>query len=337
MALNHHDQRPMRMGGIHAEVVGREEIPRKCAASLVGRRGQRDLGVRRSRKKDGGLGVGGDLVAVDDGDRDRLMGTRLDARGGFAHSQSRRTHIALPHDPFAGMVLGHVVRAGHRAVLAPEALVVEMLDDAGRCVLLVGIDGTSDHASRFETMMTRGSDVLHDGKAARTADEQPDVAPRFLLVQAIERVTCDDACLAPRAAIEINLKCVLLPGARRLGGEQLEGLIDFISVGARLLLIKSRALLPRPPVLPSDEVEAGRPHPFMIRLLMRRLGVEDPSRVAKVGDAPADLLEGQNAGCGLVIGVTGGASTREQLEIYPHDHLIGSVADLPALLEQKKY
>ena len=87
----------------------------------------------------------------------------------------------------------------------------------------------------------------------------------------------------------------------------------------------------------SDEVEAGRPHPFMIRLLMRRLGVEDASRVAKVGDAPADLLEGQNAGCGLVIGVTGGASTREQLEIYPHDHLIGSVADLPALLEQQKY
>lgn len=82
----------------------------------------------------------------------------------------------------------------------------------------------------------------------------------------------------------------------------------------------------------SDEVEAGRPHPFMIRALMARLGVDDAGHIAKVGDAPADLWEGKNAGCGLVVGVTGGSSTREQLEQHPHDHLIGTVAELPALL-----
>lgn len=82
----------------------------------------------------------------------------------------------------------------------------------------------------------------------------------------------------------------------------------------------------------SDEVEAGRPHPFMIRALMERLGIAEAGRVAKVGDAPADLWEGKNAGCGLVIGVTGGSSTREQLTQHPHDHLIGTVAELPALL-----
>jgi phosphonatase-like hydrolase len=82
----------------------------------------------------------------------------------------------------------------------------------------------------------------------------------------------------------------------------------------------------------SDEVGAGRPHPFMIRDLMQRFGIADAGRVAKVGDAPADLHEGRNAGCGLVIGVTSGASTREQLLPHPHDRLIGSVADLPALL-----
>ncbi len=82
----------------------------------------------------------------------------------------------------------------------------------------------------------------------------------------------------------------------------------------------------------SDEVEAGRPHPFMIRALMARLGVGDAARVAKVGDAPADLWEGKNAGCELVVGVTGGSSTRQQLEPHPHDHLIGTVAELPALL-----
>ncbi|MBO0861061.1 MAG: phosphonatase-like hydrolase [Chloracidobacterium sp.] len=82
----------------------------------------------------------------------------------------------------------------------------------------------------------------------------------------------------------------------------------------------------------SDEVNRGRPHPDMIQLLMLKLGVTDPRRVAKVGDTPADLLEGRNSGCGLIVGVTGGSSAREQLELYPHDHLIGSVAELPALL-----
>jgi phosphonatase-like hydrolase len=82
----------------------------------------------------------------------------------------------------------------------------------------------------------------------------------------------------------------------------------------------------------SDEVPRGRPHPDMICRLMEQLGVLDPGRVAKVGDTPADLLEGHNAGCGLIIGVTEGSHTREQLEPYPHTHLIGTIAELPTLL-----
>jgi phosphonatase-like hydrolase len=82
----------------------------------------------------------------------------------------------------------------------------------------------------------------------------------------------------------------------------------------------------------SDEVPRGRPHPDMIRHLMARLGVRDARRVAKVGDTKADLEEGTNAGCGLVIGVTTGSFTREQLRACPHTHLLNSVAEVPALL-----
>lgn len=82
----------------------------------------------------------------------------------------------------------------------------------------------------------------------------------------------------------------------------------------------------------SDEVPRGRPHPDMIHRLMSVLGVLDPRRVAKVGDTPADLEEGINAGCGRVIGVTGGTHTREQLAFYPRTDLIATVADLPRLL-----
>lgn len=82
----------------------------------------------------------------------------------------------------------------------------------------------------------------------------------------------------------------------------------------------------------SDEVAKGRPHPLMIRHLRQTLGITAAERVVKVGDAPADLLEGRHAGCGLVIGVTKGSSTREQLLRYPHDYLINTVVELPALL-----
>ncbi len=82
----------------------------------------------------------------------------------------------------------------------------------------------------------------------------------------------------------------------------------------------------------SDEVPRGRPHPDMIRHLMARLGIQDARRVAKVGDTRADLEEGTNAGCGLVIGVTTGSFSREQLQACPHSDILESVADVPALL-----
>jgi phosphonatase-like hydrolase len=82
----------------------------------------------------------------------------------------------------------------------------------------------------------------------------------------------------------------------------------------------------------SDEVPRGRPYPDMIRHLMSRLGIQDASRVAKVGDTEADLGEGYNAGCALVIGVTTGSFSREQLQACPHSHILRSIAEVPALL-----
>ena len=82
----------------------------------------------------------------------------------------------------------------------------------------------------------------------------------------------------------------------------------------------------------SDEVPRGRPHADMIHKAMRELGVSDAKRVAKVGDTPSDLDEGAAAGCGMIVGVTQGSHTAEQLKPFQHTHLIGTVADLPQLL-----
>jgi phosphonatase-like hydrolase len=82
----------------------------------------------------------------------------------------------------------------------------------------------------------------------------------------------------------------------------------------------------------SDEVPRGRPHPDMIRHLMRQLGIDDARNVAKVGDTPVDLEEGSNAGCGVVVGVTTGSFTRAQLQAYPHTHILDSVRDVTGVV-----
>ncbi|HWZ15965.1 MAG TPA: HAD-IA family hydrolase [Mucilaginibacter sp.] len=81
-------------------------------------------------------------------------------------------------------------------------------------------------------------------------------------------------------------------------------------------------------VIGSDEVELGRPYPYMIQKIMREGGIEHPGEVAKVGDTEVDIREGQNAGCRYVIGVTTGIFTREELEPYNPTHIIDDIADV---------
>jgi phosphonatase-like hydrolase len=78
----------------------------------------------------------------------------------------------------------------------------------------------------------------------------------------------------------------------------------------------------------SDEVAHGRPHPDLIFRAMELAGVSDVKRVAKVGDTASDLAEGNAAGCGLVIGITTGAFTQEQLLMTPHTHLISQIPEV---------
>jgi phosphonatase-like hydrolase len=66
----------------------------------------------------------------------------------------------------------------------------------------------------------------------------------------------------------------------------------------------------------SDEVEKGRPHPDMIFRAMQLTGVTSCDNVAKIGDTPIDILEGQAAKCGLVVGVTYGTHSRAELERF---------------------
>lgn len=81
-----------------------------------------------------------------------------------------------------------------------------------------------------------------------------------------------------------------------------------------------------------SDVARGRPYPDMAIECMRLTGISEARHTAKAGDTPADLGEGASAGCGMVIGVTSGSHTREELAAFGHTHLIETVAEIPALL-----
>lgn len=78
--------------------------------------------------------------------------------------------------------------------------------------------------------------------------------------------------------------------------------------------------------------QVGRPAPFMIYHAMMHLNIQDIAAVAKVGDTAADLLEGTNAGAGMVIGVLTGTRPPADWLCYPHTHVLASVVGLPDLL-----
>lgn len=86
--------------------------------------------------------------------------------------------------------------------------------------------------------------------------------PLDLLLHLIEREELDITAVSLAQVTGQYLAQV-----RRLGEDQIDQLIDFIGIGARLLLIKSRALLPRPILMPGGDEEEEDPAEALLRQL----------------------------------------------------------------------
>jgi phosphonatase-like hydrolase len=83
----------------------------------------------------------------------------------------------------------------------------------------------------------------------------------------------------------------------------------------------------------SDEVEKGRPYPFMIQKMRTELAIGNDAIIVKVGDTEVDIQEGFNAGCKYVIGITTGVYTREELIQAKPTHIVDSFEEiLPIIL-----
>ena len=85
----------------------------------------------------------------------------------------------------------------------------------------------------------------------------------------------------------------------------------------------------------SDEVSVGRPQPDMIRLAMKRAGVQYSHYVMKVGDTVSDLYEGFSAGCAWNIGVLTGANTYDELRTAPYSQILSNLQPLIAYIPKK--
>lgn len=116
--------------------------------------------------------------------------------------------------------------------------------------------------------------------------------------------------LEPRLAMAVKRFSRLVPGTRELAEELRSGgirigsttgylrpLMDILTEEAARQGFTADAV-----VCPSD-VPAGRPFPWMCFLNAMRLDVYPPRRIVKIGDTPADMREGLNAGM-WTVGVT---------------------------------
>ena len=81
-------------------------------------------------------------------------------------------------------------------------------------------------------------------------------------------------------------------------------------------------------MITASQVAASRPAPDMIDLARTQFGIADAAQVVKIGDSIIDIEEGRNAGCGLVLGITTGAHTRNQLESAEPDGILNSLWEL---------
>jgi len=85
-------------------------------------------------------------------------------------------------------------------------------------------------------------------------------------------------------------------------------------------------------VATGDDVERGRPAPDLIRRAMALTGVDNPARVANVGDTSLDLQAGDQAGVAINVGVWSGAHAKAKLLLAPHTHLVEFASDVVRLL-----
>jgi phosphoglycolate phosphatase len=164
-----------------------------------------------------------------------------------------------------------------------------------------------------------------NGMIARRWAEQPELYGIDVL-EAVERHFHDLERYPPQPVGDVaNLFDRLRRRGLRLGVATMDSIgparatADLLGIGEALDFLAG-----------CDSGHGIKPEPGMVLAFCAACGL-DPSAVVMVGDSPADLTMGREAGCGLVVGVlTGGAPAHALAPLA--DHVIGSIMELEELL-----
>jgi phosphonatase-like hydrolase len=204
-----------------------------------------------------------------------------------------------------------------------------------------------------------GTTVVDDGIVeqafARTAD-RVDLGPTLTRDEALQHVrdtmgqskidvfrhlAGGDEQVAQQAATQFEVAYGEL--VDELGVEPIEGAGDLIdalrAAGVPVVLTTGFAPVTRDRLLDAlgwqvdaalSPVDAGRgrPAPDLVLTALLRTGASSVASVVVVGDTASDVLSGRAAGAGLVVGVTTGAHTRDQLLAAGADAVLDSVREL---------
>ena len=194
---------------------------------------------------------------VDERHGDGALRTALDARRRLADRQAVAAQVALADDAEVLVERRHLVGTRERAVAAADAGVVEVADDAGVGILLVGIGRAAVEAGGLEAVVAGVGHGLHRGRADVVgAVQRADPSPALTVVEAVEAVAGGDAGLAAGARVEVDVEGVLLAGRRRghresvapaprAGVDQLVGLAGGEPLDRGELLLGAQVLVDR--------------------------------------------------------------------------------------------
>jgi phosphoglycolate phosphatase-like HAD superfamily hydrolase len=80
-----------------------------------------------------------------------------------------------------------------------------------------------------------------------------------------------------------------------------------------------------------------RPKPFPDALLaaIRHFHIQDLEAVARIGSSKQDLLQANHARCGKIIGLSSPYCSHEEMQAYPHTHLINAFSESYSILTAK--
>jgi hypothetical protein len=118
--------------------------------------------------------------------------------------------IALTDDAAFGIVLRHAVGAVPGAVLAADACIGIVDDDACARVFRIGLDGTADHAGRLQAVIAAHRKVMPLGVGVVAAFHFADTPPVDGGGIAVLLVASDNTALAPDALFHVEVEPILL-------------------------------------------------------------------------------------------------------------------------------